>query len=249
MAHLAGHERGAHSSRSLAKSVDSGRGMNIEQEQEFQKLAQKHKFLQRALAVREKQDPKITGYIVVDIETTGLDCRANDIIEIAAVRVTESVDHFETFVKPSSQLPSHIQNITGIHDNMLQGAPQPADALAKFLDFAGDLPMVAHNAEFDLGFLRFHTFKELTLKLQNRVICTVKLARYLYPDLPNHKLDTVATALEVSAKSRHRAGGDAETTLQVFQEMIGALSPRGFRTIEKIVALSEELDERELAPF
>ena len=226
--------------------------MTLHTDPEVLALAEKHKFLRRALAQKIENAPnRVTGFVVVDIETTGLEPAFHDIIEIAALRTGKDgkEEKFETFVAPSKPLPAHIQNMTGIHDEMLKGAPPPTSALERFRTFVQNDVIVAHNAEFDLGFLRSHIKKLLNGDLGNRTVCTVRLSRYLYPELGNHKLGTVAQALEVVPKNQHRALGDTQTTMEIFESMLSQLSRRGCNTLEKVVALSEELGEREPAPF
>ncbi len=132
---------------------------------------------------------------------------------------------------------------------MLEGAPTPEAALTTFIGFVGNLPIVAHNAEFDTGFLRSKLRQYFQKNLTNPVICTLRLSRYLLTNIPNHKLATVAKALEVVPEDQHRAMSDCQTTIQIFRGMLDLLAGRGIQSINKVVTLSDELGTRESSPF
>src|SRR4051812_12290649 len=118
-------------------------------------------------------------YIVVDLETTGLRPGSSQICEIGAVRVAgfELVDEFQTLVDPHERLSPAVAALTGLNNRMLRGAPPPSVAVQRFLAFAGDAVLVAHNARFDLGFLDRETERLTGSRLANPVIDTVSLAR------------------------------------------------------------------------
>ena len=174
-------------------------------------------------------------FIAFDLETTGLDPKTDAIIEIGAVRmrVGEVLEHFSTFADPGHPLSPKTVSLTSITDEMVRGAPKPHEAVAKFLDWAGDTPLVAHNAEFDTGFVREYC------RRANRVFDplyfdTLILAQYLCPQLNNHKLDTVSTHLGLPPFHHHRADDDAAICGQIFAEMIPMLRDLGVTHVSQI---------------
>lgn len=165
-------------------------------------------------------------HIVLDIETTGLSPRrGHRIIEIGAIAIDGgcSTEEFCSLVGIDRKIPLEVQRIHGITDEMLAGESGADEVLPRLYDFLGDGVIVAHNARFDLGFLR-HEFGRLALPLKNRSVCTLEMSRQLYPHLPNHKLDTVYRHLfgEIRADiRRHRALDDARMTARIWMEMEG----------------------------
>ncbi len=146
-------------------------------------------------------------YVVFDIETTGLSIRHNKIIEIAAIKLSQGkeIDRFETFINPHVKIPYHIQQLTNITDDMVQHAPELQDMLPVFVDFARDCVLVAHNARFDMGFIQAN-LKQLELPvLTNVVVDTLEYARWIYPNLKNHRLNTLADKLKITLDQHHRA--------------------------------------------
>ncbi len=168
-------------------------------------------------------------FVAFDIETTGLFVKYDAITEIAAAVICngEVVDQFQTFVDPGRHLEAENIAMTGITDAMLVGAPKPAEALASFLEFVGNRPLVAHNAEFDIGFIR-KGCREAGLEFNPTYLDTLVLAQNLLPELNKHKLDIVAEHLGLPAFRHHRAGDDAATC--------GLFLPHFFKRLE------EELD-------
>ncbi|MFP7169161.1 PolC-type DNA polymerase III [Terribacillus sp. FSL K6-0262] len=153
-------------------------------------------------------------YIVFDVETTGLSASYDKIIELAAVKFRdgEIVDRFERFANPHQKLSQTIIDLTGITDDMLVDAPEIEDVLNDFRDWMGDDVLVAHNASFDMGFLN-QGFKRIGLeKASNAVIDTLELARFLFPQLKNHRLNTLCKFLDIELTQHHRAIYDTEAT-------------------------------------
>lgn len=160
-------------------------------------------------------------YTVVDTETTGLDPQTDRLIEIAAIRVRagKEVARFETLVKPGRKLSKAIVDLTGITDGELTNAPEPQDALQHFMDFLRDDIIVAHNANFDVNFL-YDSMQRCDMKpLENNFVDTMRLARYICPNLNNYKLATLAKTYRVAQPKAHRALADCETTMAVLQKM------------------------------
>jgi DNA polymerase-3 subunit alpha (Gram-positive type) len=124
--------------------------------------------------------------------------------------------------------------MTGITQDMVRGKPSIKEALNDFISFAGDSVLVAHNSDFDMGFLKYHIGKELGRDLSNRLICTVKVSRVLVPGLTNYKLHTVAGHFGIPLENRHRAMGDSEITYHVWNNLVGAMMEKGLTTFDEI---------------
>ena len=160
-------------------------------------------------------------YIVLDIETTGLSFRTEKITEIGAVRVKngEVVDTFECFVNPEIPIPQRIVEITHITDEMVKDAETIDKVMPKFLEFIGNLKLVAHNADFDVGFLKYNA-ENLGLKMDNEYIDSLKLSRQLYPEFKKHKLGILADKFGIKVENAHRALDDVHTLVKVFLKLL-----------------------------
>lgn len=161
-------------------------------------------------------------YVVFDVETTGLSAVYDTIIELAAVKMKngEIVDRFESFANPKHPLSATTIELTGITDDMVKDAPDPEEVLKRFYEWSEDAVLVAHNATFDIGFLNVG-YKKIGLnKVTNPVIDTLELARLLYPELKNHRLNTLAKKFDVELTQHHRAIYDAEATGHLLQRML-----------------------------
>ena len=158
-------------------------------------------------------------FIVFDLETTGLSPQDCEIIEIGAIKVNrDSGEHitFQALVKPSIPIPSKITHITGITQKMInKDGEDIKTVIPEFLDFIGDLRLVAYNARFDMGFINAAIAKQ-GLKIKNPHSCALKMARRAWPDLESYKLVDVAERGGLSAKGNHRALKDAELTMTVY---------------------------------
>jgi len=167
-------------------------------------------------------------FVVVDIETTGLCYDADEIIEIGAVKIIndEIVDRFNTFVKPKKPVPANITRLTGITNDMLKSAPPIEEALESFIRFLGDGIFVAHNAQFDSGFIRREALRQ-KLPFNNKVIDTLALARIIFPHLKNHRLDTLSKELNIKMGSHHRAVDDANTDALILKELLKKVREAG----------------------
>jgi len=194
-------------------------------------------------------------YVVVDLETTGLRPGSSQICEIGAVRVAglELTDEFQTLVDPGMQLGPGVAALTGLDDRLLRGKPPPAVAVRRFLSFAGDAVLVAHNARFDLAFLDRETARLTGSRLAGPVVDTVALARRLLAGrVPRASLAQLAHWVGTSAQPCHRALPDAQATAEVLLALIGLAQERGARTVADLVALQATRtrrvwDKRELA--
>ena len=186
--------------------------------------------------------------IVFDIETTGLSNRSCKIIEIGAVKVKcgEVIDRMDIFVDPECPIPPEITELTSITDDMVKGAPKEAEAVKQFLDFAGDRLLIAHNANFDVGFIRVAS-ERCGYEFTNTFLDTVGLSKYVNPDLKKHKLDIIAKYYKLDEFHHHRASDDAEVLAQIFFKMVERLKSEGVDTFERMVfTMSEKSDPLKL---
>ena len=180
-------------------------------------------------------------YVVVDLETTGLRPETARICEIGAVRVVdlEPSDEFETLVDPRMPIGSLIGRLTGLRDSQLRGAPSAADAVRRFLRFAGTGVLVAHNARFDLAFLDRETERLTGARLAGPVVDTVGLARRLLDGrTPRAGLASLAQFFGTGATPCHRALPDALATAEILIRLIGLAQERGARTVADLVDLA-----------
>ncbi len=155
-------------------------------------------------------------YVVFDIETTGFSSKNDKIIEIGAVKIKglEIVDRFSEFVNPKVPIPAHIVELTNITDDMVKDSDTIDKVLEKFIDFVGDSVVVAHNAAFDVSFIKKNC-ADLGMNFTNSVLDTVPLARFLYPELKKYKLNIIAKHLGISLENHHRAVDDAKATADI----------------------------------
>jgi len=158
--------------------------------------------------------------IVFDTETTGLSPRQGDrIIEIGAVKLAhgEVIDKFDRLINTSAPISPHAQAVHGISKSMLRGQPEAQQVFGEFRDFIGNSPLVAHNAVFDVRFLRAE-FEQLGYPLPNRIHCTLKLMRKRYPRLNSYKLEDVCRYLfgALDKVQSHRALDDALLAARVW---------------------------------
>ena len=166
--------------------------------------------------------------VIVDIETTGFSPQSSALTEIGAVKLVNGtvVEEFQTFVDPEQPIPSFISSMTGISDDDVFGAPSQLEAVQNFLDFAGlnstfetDPILVAHNAAFDLGFLRYICNNNASQWPALAYIDTLYLSRNVFrherPAPENFKLDTLASHFNVPVKPSHRALADAQATVSI----------------------------------
>ncbi|RKJ77856.1 PolC-type DNA polymerase III [Butyricicoccus sp. 1XD8-22] len=172
--------------------------------------------------VRGEKDGSLDGrFIVFDLETTGLKPATEEITEIAATLVEGGavIDTFQTYVNPHKPIPAEITELTGITDDMVQDAPELADAIERFFAFAGDDVLVAHNAGFDLSFLKA-ACKKLGMERQFTYIDTLEMSKIMLPDLGRHKLNVLAKELQVGPFEHHRASEDASVLARIWLKLM-----------------------------
>lgn len=179
-------------------------------------------------------------FVVFDIETTGFSPVNNRIIEIGAVKVAKGkiVDRFSTFVNPDVPIPFEIEKLTSINDGMVMDAPFIEQVLPEFLAFCGDAVLVAHNASFDMSFIKENALRQ-KIKKKFTYVDTVGIARILLPHQAKHTLDAVAKTMGVSLENHHRAVDDAEATAEIFIKFIPMLKEAGADNLAKVNAMGE----------
>ena len=174
-------------------------------------------------------------FVVFDIETTGFSPVANRIIEIGAVKVDKGqvVDRFSVFVNPEVPIPFEIEKLTGINDSMVMEAETIETMLPQFLDFVGDAVLVAHNANFDVSFIKENA-KRQQLPVDFTYVDTVGIARMLLTGQAKYTLDAVAKTLKISLENHHRAVDDAECTAEIFMKFIEMLAKEEVYTLAEM---------------
>ncbi len=188
------------------------------------------------IVVHGDQDMPFDGeYVAFDLETTGLSSKYDRIIEIGAVLMKngEELDRFQTFVDPQRPLERRIVELTGITDAMLRGAPAIEEVLPKFLEFVGDRVLVAHNADFDTGFIRAECARQ-GLPYTFTSADTLILAQNLMPQLGKFKLDVVSNALSLPDFNHHRAADDAVICGMIMGRFLEMLEEKGVHSLQAI---------------
>jgi DNA polymerase-3 subunit epsilon len=160
-------------------------------------------------------------YAIIDIETTGLNAKTDRITEIAIYIHDGSgmVDHFESLVNPSYRIPYNVSMLTGITNEMVEDAPHFYEVAKKIVQITEGCTIVAHNASFDYNFLRYE-FKRLFYDYKRKTLCTKKLSQKLIPDQSSYGLGKLCRRLGIPNHARHRAGGDALSTVKLFEHLM-----------------------------
>ena len=171
----------------------------------------------------------LSDYVVFDLETTGISCNRDRVVEISGIKVIGNniADEFSTLVNPECSIPFSASNVNGITDDMVEDAPLFIDALNDFLDFAGDLPFVGHNIHsFDLKFI-YRDAEAYYGKIPgNDYVDTLKMARMCLTELRHHSLSYLATYYEISTEGAHRALNDCRMNQAVYENMGPVLQER-----------------------
>lgn len=176
--------------------------------------------------IKHPQKPKSLkafpdNYVVLDIETTGLNPRENEIIELSALKVENNrvVKQFSTLVKPEGRISSYITNLTGITQSMTENAPDIKSAIKLFSDFCSDSIIMGHNVKFDISFINTNLEKHHNTHFSNDYVDTLRLARIYLKTLPNRKLGTIASFFNLDTTGMHRGLKDCIVTNICFQKM------------------------------
>ncbi len=167
--------------------------------------------------------------VVFDIETTGFSKINDRIIEIGAVKVENRkiTDIYNVLINPEMDIPEIITELTGINNNMVKDERVIEEVLPEFMDFVGDATLVAHNADFDIGFIR-EKCRLQNIEYKNAYVDTVAFARVMLPELKKHKLNLIAKHLGVSLENHHRASDDAKATAEIFLELVNRVEENNF---------------------
>ena len=179
----------------------------------------------------------------LDLETTGATPLRDRITEIALVRFENGIEvsRWQTLVNPEKPIPAFIQQLTGITNEMVANAPTFSEVAGTLADYLDGSVMAAHNARFDHGFLKSE-YKRLGHSLRQRVLCTVKLSRRLYPEHRSHGLDAIMTRHQLTTEARHRAMGDVELMIKF---VASAQRELGYA---KIAEVAKELSKQPTLP-
>ena len=193
------------------------------------------------VVVNDKGQDIDTTYCVLDLETTGLSAKTEKITEIGIMKIKDGkvLEEFCEFVNPEKPIPQRVQEITNITDDMVKDAPTIEEMFPKVLEFIKGTVLVAHNATFDIGFLKT-VAKDLGYEFDYTYVDTLPLARKLYPELKKHKLGKIAEHLKIKVEVAHRALDDVDTTVKVLREMMKTLKERGAKTVGDIATKCED---------
>lgn len=157
------------------------------------------------------------GCVAIDLETTGLSPLCDRIIELSAIKVTPSeTTTFDQLIDPEKVIPQFTIDIHGITNDMIVGKPKIEEVLPKFLEFAGKLPWIAHNAKFDAGFMVFNIHQLNLDSYMSDVYCSINFARYTMKEMTSYKLANLVKELDIPLENHHRALDDAIACLKVF---------------------------------
>ena len=192
--------------------------------------------------------PLDTEFIAFDIETTGLNALNDRMTEIGAILFSggEVKQTFNTFVDPQMPIPADITRLTGIRDSDVAGAPLEDEAMRMFLDFAGDRPIIAHNASFDVGFMKAAS-RRSGIKFDPVYLDTLAISQALLPELKRFKLDTVSNHLGLPAFNHHRASDDALVVARMMDKFLPMLRQQGAKCVDDVETLCQSLRRTDTA--
>jgi DNA polymerase III epsilon subunit family exonuclease len=195
---------------------------------------------------RQSRLLKDLDFVVVDVEATGAKTPPNRLIELGAYRIRDGriVDKFLSLVNPEIPIPRFVATLTGISNDMVKQAPVFADVAPRWLDFVSDSVLVAHNSNFDANFINHEISRVYPgHRMVNPHVCTVRLSRRVFPELLNHRLDTIAEHFSIPIASRHRAGCDALATAEIFLHLLARLeNTHGVRDLADLCLLNDTED-------
>ena len=192
-----------------------------------------------AIVTNAKGQDIDTTYCVLDLETTGFSAKTEKITEVGMMKVKngEVIDEFSCFVNPEKHIPERVTEVTNITDEMVKDAKTIDQVFPEVLDFIKDSVLVAHNAPFDMGFLKQNA-KVLGYEFDYTYIDTLSLAKDLFPDYKKYKLGKIAENLGIKVEVAHRALDDVDTTVKVFRVMLDMLKERGAKKVDDIDEVS-----------
>ena len=191
-----------------------------------------------ALMITNPKDKKIDEeeFVVFDIETTGLNSHTNKIIEIGAVKIKAGriIDRYSQLINPGISIPYHITEITSITNEQVANQPKINEVIGKFVEFIGDAVLVAHNAPFDMGFIKRDIKEYLNIDLENSVIDTLQMARDLFPDFKKYGLGDLNKSLGLALEKHHRAVDDSQATANMFIIFLEKYKEKGIEYLKDI---------------
>jgi len=191
-----------------------------------------------ALMITNPKDKKIDEeeFVVFDIETTGLNSHTNKMIEIGAVKIKAGriIDRYSQLINPGISIPYHITEITSITNEQVANQPKIDEVIGKFVDFIGDAVLVAHNAPFDMGFIKRDIKEYLNIDLENSVIDTLQMARDLFPDFKKYGLGDLNKSLGLALEKHHRAVDDSQATANMFIIFLEKYKEKGIEYLKDI---------------
>jgi DNA polymerase-3 subunit alpha (Gram-positive type) len=189
-----------------------------------------------------------TTYCVLDLETTGFSPVTEKITEIGIMKIKDGkvIDKFSTFVNPKKPIPARVVEVTNITDDMVRGAETIDKVFPKMLKFIEGSVLVAHNAEFDINFLK-HNARVLGYDFDFTYVDTLPLAQEIFPEYKSYKLGRIAKNLGIKVEVAHRALDDVDTTVKVFNIMIEKLKERGAETLEDIEVYASDEESKKQA--
>jgi DNA polymerase-3 subunit alpha (Gram-positive type) len=192
-----------------------------------------------------------TEWVVFDTETTGLNAAENTLIEIAAVKMKgrEIIAEWTELIDPEVPISAKITELTHITNDMVRGQRKLHEVLPDFREFIGDAILVAHNAEFDLGFLKACAIRSGMASWDNIVLDTLSLARKLYKHEKNYRLGTLAKKFDVDLVNAHRALDDTMALAKIYQYMLKEMAEKGYKTLSQLNANDGEVDYSRQRPF
>lgn len=172
---------------------------------------------------------ELSDYVVIDLETTGLDPKFDEIIELGAVKIQDGqiIDTFEQLIKPSFEIDEFITELTGISNDMLATAPCISEILPRFLDFVGDSVVIGHNVNFDINFIYDSCLSLLQREFGNDFLDTMRLARRLLPDLKHHRLKDLKKYYAINVEKEHRGLADCLATFELYHRLINDARSKG----------------------
>ena len=189
-----------------------------------------------------------TTYCVLDLETTGFSPVTEKITEVGIMKLEDGkvIDKFSCFVNPQKSIPARVVEVTNINDDMVKDAETIEQVFPKILDFINGSVLVAHNAEFDIGFLK-HNAEVLGYDFDFTYLDTLTLAQEIFPDFKTYKLGRIAKNLGIKVEVAHRALDDVDTTVKVFNIMLEQLKSRGAQTLKDIEIYAADEESKKVA--
>ncbi len=190
----------------------------------------------------EAETIKDSVYVIFDLETTGFNPWKEDLLEIGAVKIKDGVivDEFKSLIKPNVEISAEIRKLTGITPEMVKEAPAPETVLQSFLSFMADAVLVAHNAKFDISFLKAKCQQLLNRKITPPYLDTLTLSRSVWPNFKSYRLNVIAKELGIELVSHHRAIDDSKCAAEIMEKAFERIQERDFVKLAELNSLVGE---------